>query len=120
MTHITNRQQLIDWLEDNAPLSTLRAVRDGTVELLGLFDPVPSSSNPGWIVAVTSAITKNIWYVVVSMQMKKPFYYTWIIEKVPWKNWMGEHMSNPLHRGDNYPEWPYCGAINEATTPDRS
>lgn len=102
MTHIHNRQQLINWLEDNAPPSTLRAVRDGQVELLGLFDSIPSSSNFGWIVAVTSLITGRTWYVVVSMQMKKPFYYTWMIEEVPWGNWIGGIMDNPLHRGDDH------------------
>jgi hypothetical protein len=101
MTHITNRQQLLEWLEDNAPSSTLRAVRDGQVELLGLFDPIPSSSNPGWILVVTSAITKRIWNVVVSMQNVKPFYYTWMIEEVPWKNWIGYQTDNPLHLGDH-------------------
>lgn len=103
MTHIHNRQQVIEWLEDNAPTaSTQRAVRDGPVELLGLFDPIPSSSNPGWIVAVTSIITGKTWNVVVSMQMKKPFYYTWMIEKVPWENWKGNRMGNPLHHGDHW------------------
>lgn len=100
MTYIENRQQLITWLEDNAPPSTLRAVRDSQVELLGLFDPIPTSSNPGWILIVTSMITKRTWNVVVSMQLKKPFYYTWMIEKVPWGSWIGDVMDNPLHHGD--------------------
>ena len=115
MTHIENRQQLITWLEDNAPPSTLRAVRDGQVELLGLFDPIPSSSNPGWITVVTSAITTRTWNVVVSMQLKKPFFYTWMIEEVPWGNWKGDRMRNPLHSGDDPVKYHglYCEAIGE-------
>lgn len=102
MIHINTRQQLIEYLEDNAPTaSTMRAVRDGQVELLGLFTPIPSSSNPGWVVAVTSLITGKIWNVVVSMQMKKPFYYTWIIKEVPWNSWQGYGTNNPLHYGDD-------------------
>lgn len=103
MIHINTRRQLIEWLEDNAPTaSTQRAVRDGMVELLGLFNPIPSSPNPGWIIAVTSLITGTTWNIVVAMQMKRPFYYTWIIKEVPWENWVGEHMSWQLHRGDNH------------------
>lgn len=106
MTHIENKQDLVNWLEDNAPASTMRAVRDGRIELFGLFDPIPSSPNPGLIVQVTSAITNRIWYVVVSMQMKKPFYYAWEIKEPPWENWMGCWMgwrtNNPLYRGDDH------------------
>lgn len=103
MTHINTRQQLITWLEDNSPTpSTLRAVRDGQVELLGLFDPIPSSSNPGWIVRVTSAITGREWYVVISMRkFKKPTYYAWVVGEVPWRSWQGYRTENPLHYGDD-------------------
>lgn len=115
MTHIETRQDLMEWLEDNAPASTMRAVREGQVELLGLFNPIPSSSNPGWIVQVTSAITGRGWYVVISMQMKKPFYYTWVIKKPPWENWRGKHVGNPLYYGDDPSKYRelYEMAINE-------
>lgn len=71
------------------------------MELLGLFNPIPSSSNPGWIVKATSLITGKTWNIVVSMQKKKPFYYGWIVENVPWKTWQGIDELNPLMCGDN-------------------
>lgn len=102
MQHIDTRNQLIDWLEDNAPtISTQRAVRDGNIELLGLFDPIPSSSNPGWIIQTTSLITGKTWNIVVSMQRQKPFYYSWLIKDIPWKSWRGADGYNSLIYGDD-------------------
>lgn len=102
MQHIHNRNQLIEWLEDNSPTrSTQRAVRDGVIELLGLFTPAPGSSNPGFVIYTISPITKKGWYIGVRQREKVPYnYYSWIIEKMSWKNWAGNKYENPLCRGD--------------------
>lgn len=63
-----NRKQLIDWVENNLPSPVLRkAFNHGRVELLGAFKPVPGSSNPGWIIRVTSSMTGKEWYVAVAL-----------------------------------------------------
>lgn len=102
MTHIINRQQLINWLEDNAPTpSTKRAVRDGQVELLGLFNPIPSSSYPGFVIYVISSITEKGWYIGMRQQSKPPYnYHTWVIGEMLWKNWAGDKYENLLCQGD--------------------
>lgn len=98
---IHNRQQLVEWLEDHAPTPTaLRAARDGGIELLGFFNPIPSSSNPGWIVQITSLLSKQVFNIVVAIQKKLPVHYAWQIGPVPWKNWNPYDVDEGMNCGD--------------------
>ncbi len=97
--HIRNRNDLIEWLESNAPRRAIaRALQEGLVENLGAFEKVGASSQPGWIVKVTSKFNK-VWYVTVYYKQK---FRCFIRELEPcWKNWIGEYAKNKLYQGDN-------------------
>lgn len=96
--HIRTRNNLIEWLEINAPLRAIaRAVQEGQVENLGTFEQVVPGSRPGWIVKVASRFNK-IWYVAV--QVSGHGFKAKVIDTVPWKFWIGEFADNKLYQGD--------------------
>jgi len=96
---IRTRNNLLEWLERNAPYPCIkRALLEGKVEVLGGFKQVPPSVRPGWIVKITSKFNR-IWYVAVKIQPQEK-YKTYVLEKVPWKFWIGDESNNPLYQGD--------------------
>lgn len=97
--HIRNRNDLLKFLESNAPLRAIaRATQEGQVENLGAFKQIFPGSVPGWIVKVTSKFNKT-WYVVI--QVSGRGFKARIIDTVPWKLWIGEIVENKLYQGDN-------------------
>lgn len=97
--HIRNRNDLICWLENNAPFRAIaRAIQEGQVENLGAFEKVSPGSTPGWIVKVTSRF-KKIWYVSITAPAHA--FRAHIIYTVPWDKWIGEFAQNKLYQGDN-------------------
>lgn len=97
--HIRNRNELISWLENNAPFRAIaRAIQEGQVENLGAFEAV---SIRGWVIKVTSKFNK-IWYIKITPLPKLNFYGTVLINAVPWEFWIGEtYQDNKLYCGDN-------------------
>lgn len=95
--HIRNRNDLIKWLEENAPTRAIRrSVLEGKVENLGAFD----YSDFCWIVKVVSKFDK-IWYIKVTSLPKLNFNGTVLLNKPNWQNWIGDQYQNKLYRGDN-------------------
>jgi len=98
-TRIRTRNDLINWLENNAPRRAIaRAIQEGQVENLGAFEEVAPDFQPGWIVKVTS-IHKTIWFVVIHIWHRE--FKSFIRNDVPWEKWIGEFANNKLYQGDN-------------------
>ncbi len=96
--HIRTRNDLISWLEENAPRRAIaRALQEGQVENLGVFFRLYPSLFTGWIIKVESR-HKKIWYVVIRESGHEFIAYQ--KEKVPWKYWAGDKFKNKLHQGD--------------------
>ncbi len=96
-----DKKQLFEWLENNLPSVVLRkAVRHGKCELLGAFRPVPNSSNPGWVIRVTSPMTNREWYVVVALHADTGKLNSYMVEErfVDMDNYVGGNA--PLYKGD--------------------
>lgn len=97
--HIRDRNELIGWLEANAPSRAIaRAIQEGQVENLGAFEQVFPGSTPGWIIKVTSRFKKT-WYIAITAPVRK--FKVQIIDAVPWDKWIGEFAQNTLYQGDN-------------------
>ena len=96
--HIRNRNDLIEWLDNNAPQRAIaRALQEGQVENLGAFEQVSPGSGPGWIVKVTSVHNK-VWFVAIYHRQK---FRCFVRDLEPcWKNWIGEFAKNKLYQGD--------------------
>lgn len=105
MTHFQNKEHLLMWLENNCPRKgVVRALRDGTVELLGGFSLIPPGKHPGWIVRVTSTSNRE-WIIAVIAYPHR--YGIRILSEVPWLNWAGKlgEVRSSLIGGDN--PWLY-------------
>lgn len=102
---IRNRNDLIKYLEEHSPrLSIQRAILEGRYENLGAFLIVPPVYRSGWIVKTWSKITPHVWYVVI--QTKNHGYTVWeLLDKVPWREWMGDESKNLLYTGDSPEEY---------------
>lgn len=100
--HIHTRDNLIEWLEDNAPYKGIRrALVYGTNENLGGFKNIPPGCVGGWIVRIRSKHNRE-WIVAVGENIKgKYISYILIGTPIPWESWEGNKSSNPLYRGDN-------------------
>jgi len=100
---IRTRNDLIKFIEDNAPTkSILRAVLNHN-ENLGGFYRLPVNRTGGWIVRVTSKFNKQ-WLLAINFDDRTySRYKVWIIAAIPWKYWDGDSSENPLYQGD-YPE----------------
>ncbi len=103
---LRRREQLLRWLEQNAPTAYMRrAVGEGNVEFLGMFQKIPGSKFPGWIVQTTSSITGKKWNIVVRKWNLLPNgYYVWVLDKnrsIPWQHWNPSDSMNPFFYGDN-------------------
>jgi len=101
MRGFDSRDGLVDWLEKNiARKAIVRAMDEGTVEVMGGFSTISPTTFPGWIVRVTS-IHKKIWNIAILAANGK--LEIRIINKLPWGMWAGEHSENTLYTGD-YPK----------------
>lgn len=101
---IRTRNDLIAWLEDNAPYPRIkRALVEGTNENLGGFSrALPYTA--GWIVKIKGK--KKEWIVViVAGTCLGDRYMPYIINKVPWNWWEGDKSKNLLYQGDNPEEY---------------
>lgn len=119
MIHFQNKNHILLWLENNCPRKAIcRALREGEVEFMGGFDPIPPTSSPGWITRVTS-VHDRIWYVAVICHDHR--YGIRILGDIPWGNWHGTDsrgtFSPPLYRGDDPEEYLKLREIwNESKT----
>ena len=104
MTHLRTRNEIMQWLEDNAPRPAItRAMQDGSAELLGVFRHVSPCRTMGWIVEV---ITKHgtVWHVAIKPTQFTGDYVSHVVGRVPWEHWMGdtgEGQNKQLCAGDN-------------------
>ena len=97
MIHFRSKSDIIRWLEKHCPRKAI--VRSlNNAELLGGFDPIPPTTRPGWIVRVTSIFDeKRQWIVAIISRKDIPTCEIRILNKVPWKNWIGQgHWWRPI------------------------
>ena len=103
MIHFIERKDLIRWLAKNCTRkAVVRAMDEGSVELLGVFARLSPKSESGWLVQVTSN-TGKIWNVEVIPRHKRVAIFMSDL-KPPWERWIGSD-SNPLYSGDNPEEY---------------
>lgn len=99
---IHTREQLVTLLvarlRSAGRRSVVRAIEEGSFEVLGGFDPIPSSTNSGWIVKVTSKHGK-VWYVAC-VAYSGTMYSVRLVKHVLWENWVGEGVGRSLLGGD--------------------
>lgn len=86
------RDHLINWLISNSTKDVLlqNAFRHpGTrVELLGLFNPLPGSLRPGWLVRLTTYRKREDLIAVVQDHLDRPCRW-YVTDHVPWGVWCG-------------------------------
>ena len=103
-----NKKQLFEWLEAHLPSVALKkSIRHGGCELLGAFKPLPNSTNPGWIIRLTSPMTKKEWYVCVALHMDSGTLNSYMTDEIEINldNYCGGN--SPLYAGD------YCGKLRD-------
>jgi len=107
--HFQSRLHIVSWLEKNCPRKAIvRALNEGSVEFYGGFNPVPPTTDPGWVMRVTSVYDKT-WYVAVISS--RNHYGIRILRDVPWQFWAGRNISvgarsrSGLYSGDNPEEY---------------
>ncbi len=99
MTHIRNRNDLMAWLEENAPYPRIRrAMQEGTAENLGMFNKLGERQVWYRAVKVTSKYGVS-WVVGVFPTARKTI--CCIIGQVYWESWTGDKSSGELDLGDN-------------------
>lgn len=97
---IHTRSGLIDWIKQNVNDRVLmNAIDRGSVEVLGGFDPLPTSTNPGWIVRVKS-IFGQAYLIAVAWDVVNFRLYWFRAPNIPWGQWVGHQSNNPLYAGD--------------------
>lgn len=85
-------------------------MEQGSVECLGGFDTLPTSSNPGWMVRVKSPFG-NTHLIAVAWDTVRFKLYWFRAPYVPWENWVRFHSGNPLYGGDHPDSYAiHCGA----------
>jgi len=72
-----------------------RAFTTGKVVVLGGFSSIPPSTNPGWILLVTS-IHKRTWIIGVEADDIQHRYHVRELDKIPWAKWAGGWASTLL------------------------
>lgn len=97
---IKTRNNLIEYLEENASGRYLRALQNYN-ENLGAFSQVLDYNTPGWIVKVTSK-HGNVYHIAVIIQSPiQRFMLAILYKDPPWKYWIGDQSKNQLYQGDN-------------------
>ena len=101
MEHIRTRNDLINWLENNAPSKAIRrALQEGRVENLGAFKNAAFGSKSGWILEVISK-HKTTWLVTIYAWHTVFKNFIRDINVVPWEYWVGDKSENKLYQGDH-------------------
>lgn len=89
MQHFQSKTHVILWLENHCSRKAIvRALYEGQVEFFGGFNPIPPTTQPGWIMRITSAHGRT-WYVAVICYDRR--YGIRILRDVPWDKWVGEN-----------------------------
>lgn len=100
------RQQLINWLSNNAPDRIIsKAVAQGEMELLGGFSPVAGSSYPGFIVYIIETLGIGVYkstYVGIVIDNQRHSIRSFRVREPNWKDWIGWKSNNVLYQGDDY------------------
>jgi len=101
---IHTRQQLIEWIEENVTDRTLQcAMNRGDLEVLGGFNPLPTSANPGWIIQIKTVCATYL-VAVAHDQSNLGRFYWFNAPHVPWQNWTGHKWigdkGHELEKGD--------------------
>ena len=114
MIHFQSKDHLLMWLENNCPRKGIvRALRDGTAEHLGGFSTIPPTSQPGWIVRVTSVHDREYIVAVIAYQNR---YGIRVLKEVPWVYWDGGRDGDASFiNGDNPAVYWGCKTIAEMT-----
>jgi len=96
---IHTRSQLIDWIRENVTDRILmNAIATGSVECLGGFNPLPASTNPGWLVQVKSPFGPTH---LIAVARSRDFRLHWFqAPGIPWETWVGDQSNEPLYQGD--------------------
>lgn len=106
MTRIESRLDLLAFLREHAPLSSMRrALSDGSgiVELYGGFREIPPHARPGWIVSLTSRHGRT-WILAVVPDGVRHRFDVYRLDAVPWQWWDGDR-NNELFDGDRPDEY---------------
>lgn len=104
MTHIRTRNELMEFLEDNAPSpSVARAMQNGSTLLLGAFGKMSYTGKLCWIVQVTSTHNKT-WYIAILEGFTHNFRCHFINEP-SWRYWIGDVNDGELNTGDDPEEF---------------
>ncbi|KKN77448.1 hypothetical protein LCGC14_0360070 [marine sediment metagenome] len=103
---IHTRNDLIKFIEDNAPFTgVLRAALNHN-ENLGGFSRLSINHGSGWIVRLTSKFNRQWLIGVAPDKTLASKYRIWILfNSVPWKFWEGDKSENLLYRGDRPEEY---------------
>ena len=84
------RSDFILWVMANSPRRDIaRFINDGKVEVLGGFDEIPPSTNPGWILRVTSKNNKE-YNIAVTMDEKHRWLHIWVASEISWEYYNGK------------------------------
>lgn len=98
---IHTRAELIDWIRKNVNDRVLtNAIETGSVEVLGGFDPLPTSTNPGWMVKVKSPFGRTH-LIAIGFDLNRFQLYWFRAPNIPWDKWAGVGSESPLYAGDN-------------------
>lgn len=99
---IHTRNDLIKFIEDNAPFTgVLRAALNHN-ENLGGFSNLSVNHGGGWIVRLTSKFKKQWLIAVEPDKTVASKYRIWVLfSGVPWKFWRGDKSKNKLYHGDH-------------------
>ncbi len=94
------RSELIEWIKQNVNDRVLLNVIDrGSVEVLGGFNPLPTSTNPGWMVRIKSPFGQA-YLIAVAWDTVNFRLYWFRAPNIPWGQWAGHLSNNPLYTGD--------------------
>lgn len=107
MIHFQSRTHIILWLENNCSRPAIvRALSEGQVEFFGGFNPILSTTHPGWIMRVTSAHGRTFYVAVICYDRR---YGIRILRDMPWDKWVGTFtwggFRAQLHSGDHPEEY---------------
>ena len=112
---IHSREQLTSWLVKNSSADVLlqNAFRHpGTqVELLGLFNPLPGSLRPGWLVRLTTCRKREDLIAVVQDHLDRPCRW-YVTNYVPWDTWQGPSDDVLIGGDENGKEKETAGRFN--------
>ena len=97
MVHFRSKNDIVQWLEKHCPRKAIvRSLSQNGCELLGGFNPIPSTTQPGWIVRVASVYNKRMWIVAIIPCKGKPDFEIRILSKVPWGKWIALFISEEI------------------------